>query len=114
MKSIIKTGLATLLIATLPILGDKLNINDKIINPIIYKGNKVSKDCYQNPFIIEKRYFINEKKELEIYVGCNERWYKIDKDLRTNKPTLEELAKEELSNITDQIINYMKNKIFAK
>lgn len=88
-------------------LGDHYNVKDRFVEPLKYRNAKVNPDCYQQPFKLQKKYQLNKKGQLEVYVGHDNKWYKVDKDLRVNERNLSEKLKDE----TKEIIPYVKKKI---
>ncbi|MBM3199516.1 hypothetical protein FJZ53_01175 [Candidatus Woesearchaeota archaeon] len=89
------------------VLGDYCNIKDRIIEPIMYRNVKIDEHTYHKPFQLEKKYKINEKGNLEVYLGCDKEWYKVSEELRVNERSLGQSIKKE----TKEIIPYMKKKI---
>ncbi len=75
------------------IVGDFYNINDRFINPIVYRNVKVDKQCYQKPFKLQKKYIRNEDGMLEVHFGHDERWYKVTNELRVNERSLDQIVK---------------------
>lgn len=73
--------------------GDKLDVNDRIINPVAYRNVLADKESYPRPFKLRKRYVINEKGMLETYIGEGNRWHKVGKDLTVNSE-LERIARK--------------------
>jgi len=102
-----KTLLICAAILASAVLGDYYNIKDRLIEPLKYRNVKVDPGCYQNPFQLEKKYYINEEGNLEVYIGNKDEWYKVDQDLRVNERSLTEMVKEEGSKIRP----YIKKKI---
>ncbi|MCG2718970.1 MAG: hypothetical protein L6408_09100 [Nanoarchaeota archaeon] len=88
------------------IIGDYCNVGDRFIEPLRYRNTKVDSESYQKPFELEKKYVINEEGNLEVYIGYDHEWYKVDKNLRVNERTLGELLKDESGEIKD----YLKEK----
>jgi hypothetical protein len=74
-------------------LGDALDLNDRTINPLIYRNVLIAKESYQRPFQLRKRYVVNRKGFLETHIG-DEKFYKLPPSLDTKCKTLEELLKE--------------------
>jgi hypothetical protein len=93
MRKLKAIGLAIMLTGT-AMLGDSSNINDKITNPIRYRNVKVDPKTYQQPFKLRKKYVVNEKGMMELQIGHNEKWYLVEKELRVNERTLEQMMKE--------------------
>lgn len=106
-KMKIKTILVSAAILASAYLGDYYNVKDRFVEPIRYRNVKIDSETYQKPFQLQKKYKVNEKGNLEVYVGEGEKWYKVDKDLRVNERSLGEKLKYE----TKEIIPYIKNKI---
>jgi len=88
------------------VIGDYYNVKDHVIEPLRYWNVKIDSKTYQKPFRLEKKYIINQEGNLEVYLGHDHEWYKIEEDMRINKRTLTDLLKEE----SDDFIEYLKNK----
>ncbi len=84
-------------------LGDYLNISDKI-EYLKYKEVKVDPEGYDKPFKIEKRYRVNKKGFLEVYIGHDNKWYKVKKDMRVNERCILKIIQEEGKKARDDII----------
>jgi len=89
------------------VAGDYCNVKDRFIEPVRYKNVNVDQESYQKPFNLQKKYQTNEKGELEVYIGEEDEWYKVDKDLRVNERELSEMIKDEAKNLKP----YIKDKI---
>ena len=89
------------------VIGDYCNVKDRFIEPVRYRNVKIDPKGYQKPFQLQKKYQVNEKGSLEVYIGNDGSWYKVDKNLRVNKKGLNELLKEEGRDIK----SYFKEKI---
>lgn len=87
------------LIGGAAILGDSCNVNDRFINPIVYRNFKVDQKSYQKPFKLQKKYSVNENGMLEVYIGNNEQWYKVGRELRVNERSLDQMLKEQGSEV---------------
>lgn len=77
------------------ILGDYCNIKDRIIEPLRYKKVQIDSKSYPKPFALEKRYKINDKGKLEVYIGYGNKWYKVNQDLRVNERSLKDMLEDE-------------------
>ncbi|MDP2909030.1 MAG: hypothetical protein Q8N77_04470 [Nanoarchaeota archaeon] len=88
-------------------LGDYYNVNDRFVEPLRYRNVKFDPKCYQDPFRIQKKYKINEEGSLEVYVGHDNRWHIVSKELRVNERKLSEMVKDE----TKGIVPYVRKKI---
>ncbi len=88
-------------------LGDHYNVKDRFIEPIKYRNARMDPNSYQKPFQLKKRYQINKEGKLETYIGHDDKWYKVDKDLRVNERSLSEILKDE----TKEIVPYVKKKV---
>jgi hypothetical protein len=88
-------------------LGDHYNVKDRFVEPIRYRNVKVDSKTYQKPFQLQKKYQVNEKGKLEVYIGCDKEWHKVSEELRVNERSLGERMKYE----TKEIVPYIKNKI---
>lgn len=104
---ICKTLLVASAILASAVLGDYCNVKDRFIEPVRYRNVKVDADCYQKPFKLQKKYQINEGGDLEVYIGNDNTWYKVSKDLRVNEKSLNELWEEK----SEEIKSYIKDKI---
>lgn len=89
------------------IIGDHYNVKDRFIEPIKYRNTKIAPESYQNPFDLQKKYQINENNELEVYIGNDGKWYKVDKDLRVNERSIYEMLKYESKDVKP----YIKKKV---
>lgn len=88
-------------------LGDCYNVKDRFVEPVKYRNVKVDPKTYQKPFQLQKKYQINEKGKLEVYIGYNKEWHKVSEEMRVNERSLSEKLKYE----TKEIIPYVKDKI---
>lgn len=88
-------------------LGDNYNVKDRFVEPVRYRNTKVDSKTYQKPFQLQKKYKINEKGKLEVYIGCDKEWNKVSEEMRVNERSLGEMVKKE----TQDIVPYIKNKI---
>jgi hypothetical protein len=120
MKKTIKNTLKAILLGT-SLLGtayfsDRININDRIIHPIIYHNKETADGFTEDPFSLEKRYVINDEGEIETYFGSREtmNYYRVRRDGRTcygfdsfveDLEEVYETAKDKLNNIIDNIKN---------
>jgi len=91
----IKTLGIALLLAGAAVAGDSCNVNDKFINPIRYRNVKVDPKSYQKPFKLQKKYTQNEQGMLELQIGHDEKWYFVNKELRVNERSLEQMMKDQ-------------------
>lgn len=103
---ILLTGAVILVSA---VLGDYCDVKDNFIDPVRYRNIKIDQDCYQKPFQLRKKYKINKKGNLELYIGSNDEWYKVEKGLRVNERSIGELLKEG----SEEVKEYIKKKIDA-
>ncbi len=88
-------------------LGDHYNVKDRFVEPIRYRNAKIDLESYQKPFQLQKKYEINKKGSLEVYIGNDKEWHKVSKELRVNERSLGEKLKDE----TKEVIPYVKKKI---
>lgn len=88
------------------VLGDYCNVKDRFIEPMKYRNIKVDSEGYQKPFQLGKKYRINEKGYLEVYIGNSNTWYKVDKELRANERSFSEQLNEE----SKKVKSYLKGK----
>jgi len=102
-----KTLLISTAIMASAYLGDCYNVKDRFVEPIRYRNVRIDSKTYQKPFQLEKKYQINEKGELEVYLGEGDKWYKVSKDLRVNERGLYEKLKDD----TKEVVPYFKKKI---
>lgn len=100
---VLKTLIVGAAILASAVLGDYCNVKDNFIEPIRYKNVKVDSSCYQKPFQLQKRYHVNKQGFLEVYIGHNNTWYKVSKDLRVNEKNLCDMLKEESREIKDYV-----------
>lgn len=77
------------------VLGDYCNLKDRIVEPLCHRNVQVDSESYSKPFDLEKRYHINEEGKLEVYIGHDDTWYKVDKDLRVNERSIKEMLEDE-------------------
>lgn len=89
------------------VFGDYYNVLDRFVRPARYWSVRVDPKCYQRPFQLQKRYKVNEKGDLEVYIGEGDRWHKVSKDLRVNERSLGEKLKDE----TKEVFPYFKKKV---
>ena len=89
------------------VLGDHYNVKDCIIEPLRYRNTKIDPASYQNPFQLKKKYWINKENNLEVYIGNDDKWYKVEKGLRVNERDISQI----LGNETKKIKPYLKEKI---
>lgn len=108
---IVKMKLKILLVSTAILtsayLGDCYNVKDRFVEPIKYRNVRVDPKSYQKPFELEKKYQLNEKGNLEVYIGCDKEWHKVSEELRVNERNLGEMVRKE----TKDIVPYIRNKI---
>lgn len=88
------------------VLGDHCNIKDRFIEPARYRSTKIDSETYQKPFDLQKKYEINKDGNLEVYIGHDDKWYKVDKDLRVNERDLSKMLEDEAKKIKP----YLKEK----
>lgn len=88
-------------------LGDHYNVKDRFVEPISYRNVKIDSKTYQKPFQLQKKYQVNEKGKLEVYIGCDKEWHKVSEELRVNERSLSEKLKDE----TKEIVPYIKKKV---
>ena len=88
------------------VIGDYCDVKDRFIEPVRYRNTKIDSETYQKPFQLKKKYQLNEKGELEVYIGNDGEWYKVDRELRVNERELDEMIQDE----TDKIVPYIKDK----
>lgn len=88
-------------------LGDHYNVKDRFVEPVRYMNVKVDPETYQKPFSLQKKYQINKKGNLEVYLGNDKEWHKVNKELRVNERNLYEKLKDD----TKEVIPYVKGKI---
>jgi hypothetical protein len=88
-------------------LGDHYNVKDRFVEPIRYRNVKVDSKTYQKPFQLQKKYQVNEKGKLEVYIGYDKEWHKVSEELRVNERSLGEKLKDE----TKEVIPYIKKKV---
>jgi len=98
-------GIACVMIGT-AILGDSCNVNDRFVNPIVYRNTSIEPTSYQKPFKIQKRYTKNEKGMLEVQIGYKENWHKISREMRVNERGLDQMLKDQ----GEEIAKTMKEK----
>lgn len=87
-------GMSCLLMGA-ALLGDSCNVNDRLVNPVIYRNTRIDPTCYQKPFKLQKRYEKNENGMLEVKIGHGDSWHKISKDMRVNERGLDQMLKEQ-------------------
>lgn len=102
MKKLKMLGIA-LLMSGAAALGDSCNVNDKFVNPIRYRNAKVDPTSYQKPFRLQKKYMLNDKGMLEVYVGHSESWHKISNELRVNERSIEQMLKDHGNEVAKKI-----------
>ena len=90
--------------------GDYINILDKTIYPLKY-NQQIDKESYQRPFKLRKKYVINEKNNLEVYIGYNKKWAKVKKNLITNERNLEEILAEKGKKIKESFTKWYKKNL---
>ena len=100
-----KTFIAGAAILASAVLGDCCNVKDRFIEPVRYRNVSVDCEGYQKPFQLQKKYDMNEKGELEVYIGNDNQWYKVYKDMRVNERRLNEILKEDVKEVKSKIIN---------
>lgn len=103
----IKTILVSAAILTSAYLGDYYNVKDRFVEPIRYRNVRIDSKTYQKPFQLQKKYQVNEKGSLEVYIGCDKEWHKVSEEMRVNERSLSEKIKDE----TKEIIPYVKKKV---
>lgn len=102
-----KTLLISTTILASAYLGDCYNVKDRFVEPIKYRNVKIDPKTYQKPFQLEKKYQVNEKGNLEVYIGYDKEWHKVSEEMRVNERSFGEKIKEE----TKDIVPYVKSKI---
>lgn len=105
MRKIKIFGIGCLMIGA-SILGDSCNVNDRFINPIRYRNVRVEPTSYQKPFKLQKKYIQNEKGMLEVYIGYDNKWHKVGRELRVNERSLQEMLKDQ----GDEVAKIIKEK----
>ncbi|MDP2906639.1 MAG: hypothetical protein Q8O03_01750 [Nanoarchaeota archaeon] len=103
----LKILLVSTALLTSAYLGDCYNVKDRFVEPIMYRNVKVDSKTYQKPFQLQKKYQVNEKGKLEVYIGCDKEWHKVSEELRVNERSLGEKLKDE----TKEIVPYIKKKV---
>ena len=53
-------------------IGDRLNVADRYVNPIVYQSNEPASGFSQEPFDLEKVVIVNDEGQLETYFGNRE------------------------------------------
>jgi hypothetical protein len=86
-------------------LGDYINILDKTIYPLKY-NQQIDKESYQRPFKLRKRYIINKKDCLEVYIGHDNKWAKVKRNLVTIDRNLEEILAEKGKKIKENFLKW--------
>ncbi len=108
---IVKMKFKILLVSTAVLasayLGDHYNVKDMFVEPIRYRNVKVDSKTYPKPFQLQKKYQVNEKGKLEVYIGCDKEWHKVSEELRVNERSLGERLKYE----TKEVFPYFKKKV---
>jgi len=94
--------------------GDYYNIIDKFVYPFKYYKNKPEENFHQSPFSLEKMYVVNEKGNLETYIGNNNKWVEVKESmfeenkedaLKDNKPDMGVV--ERTIDYLDETVDYL-------
>ncbi len=81
-------------LAVAALAGDHYDVLDRFVNPIRYKDVLLAGGFYRQPFMLKKKYEVNEAGFLEVYIG-NGDYYAISDELRVNERKLDEHIKDE-------------------
>lgn len=87
-------------------VGDYYNINDRITYKIMHRNTEISEETYQQPFELRKMYIKNEKGKLEVYIGNDERWHKVSRELRVNERSVNDMVAEKLEEVKKALRRY--------
>lgn len=91
-----KIAISCAAILTSAVVGDYTNIMDNTVNPAIYRGPKSG--C-KEPFKLQKKYVVNEEGFIEVYIGYDGNYYKVEDGIRVNERSFEEMLKEEIDQV---------------
>ncbi len=93
------------LVATL-VAGDHYNVLDKFFYPYHYREKKVEEGFYPEPFVLEKRYLVNEKGNLEVYIGKENEWVPVTQSALEKDPNKDTGVVEKTIHYLDETVDY--------
>ncbi len=110
MKKTLKYGLSAAAIISAATFGDELNVNDKMLYPLIYRNTPIADGNYRNPFSVRKRYLVhNGLLEVQIGDANSNEYYTVKEGLRINERPMYEQALDTADDVLESLGKKARN-----